>query len=340
MSLTIPVRALALAVAVALSAAFPLPAAANDSVSVGMVRLPTVIFIALDQGYFAAEGLDVTPVFSQNGGELVPALSTGKIDVALASPGAALFNALALGVDAKIVADCWVAPRAAGNDYAFIDVRKDLAASGRYNSPRDAKGLNVGITAHGQMTELFASMYLQRAGLSLADVHLVELPFPAMEVAMRNHAIDIATTLEPYATLGAESGSTVKATPLTSLMPGFVQAVLMYGDRIGTRQRGIGVRFMRAVERGNQFLLRRTSSPSGRREIAAIYQKYVPVDDPSLYERIGLPIGPADLSVDIDGKYALRWQMQQYVDEGLVKTRPDLNAAVDNTFVTLAARPH
>jgi NitT/TauT family transport system substrate-binding protein len=332
-------RGAALLLLVALVTAFGRPAAANDSVSVGMVRLPTAVFIAIDRGYFTAEGLDVTPVFSQNGGELVPALSTGKIDVALASPGAALFNALALGVNARIVADCWVAPRTPGaNDYAFIDVRKDLVASGHYTSPRDAKGLNFGVTAHGQMTELFAAMYLQSVGLTLADVHLVELPFPAMEIAMRNHAIDLASTLEPYATLGAADGSSVKVAGLTSIMPGYVQAVLMYGDRLVTDRRDIGVRFMRAMERANAFLLSRTSTRAGRREVAAIYQKYVPVDDPSIYEQIGLPVGPADLSVDIDGKYALRWQMDQYVAQGLVKTVPDLRAAVDNGFVTAAAR--
>ena len=41
-------------------------------------------FIALDRGFFAAEGPNVTPVFSQNGAEIVPELATGKIDVALA----------------------------------------------------------------------------------------------------------------------------------------------------------------------------------------------------------------------------------------------------------------
>jgi NitT/TauT family transport system substrate-binding protein len=331
-------RAAALFSLALLAVAFGRPAAAADAVSVGMVRLPTSIFIAIDQGYFAAEGLDVTTVFSQNGAELVPALSTGKIDVALASPGAALFNALALGVDAKIVADLWVAPRTAGaNDYAFIDARKDLAPNGHFPA-RDAKGLNFGVTAHGQMTELFASMYLQSAGLSLADVHLVELPFPAMEIAMRNHAIDLAATLEPYATLGAADGSTVKVAGLTSIMPGYVQAVLMYGNGLVTSRRDVGVRFMRAIERANAFVLARLPTATGRRELAAIYQKYVPVDDPSIYERIGLPVGPRDLAVDIDATYGLRWQMDQYVAEGLVKTAPDLRAAVDNGFVAAAAR--
>jgi NitT/TauT family transport system substrate-binding protein len=302
-----------------------------------MVRLPTAVFIALDRGYFAAEGLNVTPVFSQNGAEIVPELATGKIDIALASPGASLFNALAIGVDARIVADCWVAPRTPGkNDYAFIDARTDLTRDGQF-APSDAKGLNFAITAHGQMTELFASMYLQRAGLSLADVHLIELPFPAMEVAMRNHAIDLAAAIEPYPTLGVRSGASVKVAGITALMPGYVQAVLMYGARITRHRRDIGVRFMRAYRRANALLLRDLATPAGRRAIAAIYQKYIPLDDPSIYEETGLPVGPPDLSVDINGLYALHWQMMQYVAQGLVKTPPDLNAAVDNRFVRFAA---
>jgi len=310
------------------------PAArAADDVTIGMVRLPTAVFIAIDQGFFTAEGLNVTPEFSQNGAEIVPELATGKIDIGLASPGASLFNALALGVDAKIVADCWVAPRVAGsNDYAFIDVRKDLAAGGTFKA-RDAKGLNFAITAHGQMTELYAAAYLQSAGLSLSDVHLVELPFPAMEAAMRNHAIDLATGIEPYPTLGARSGASVKTAGITTLMPGYVQAVLMYGSRVSTRQRDIGIRFMRAYKRANTFLLRDLGSKAGRAELARIYQKYIPLDDPSVYLESGLPAGPVDLSVDVDGPFALHWQLTQYVAQGQVKTAPDLKSAVDNSFV-------
>lgn len=315
-----------------------LPAVAADDLKIGMVRLPTAIFIALDRGYFAAEGLNVTPVFSQNGAEIVPELATGKIDVAVASPGASLFNALAIGVDARIVADCWVASRTAGkNDYAFIEARTDLTRKGRF-APRAAKGLTFAITAHGQMTELFASMYLRRAGLTLADVRLVELPFPAMEVAMRNHAIDLAAAIEPYPTLGVRSGTSVNIAGITALMPGYVQAVLMFGANITRHRRDVGVRFMRAYRRANAFLLRGLASRSGRREIAAIYQKYIPLDDPSIYEDAGLPAGPPNLAVDLDGPFALEWQMAQYTAQGLVKAQPDLRAAVDNSFVRDAAR--
>ena len=93
---------------------------------------------------------------------------------------------------------------------------------------------------------------------------------------------------------------------------------------------------MRAYQRANAFLHRSLTSRSGRAQIARIYQKYIPLDDPSVYEETGLPAGPADLSVDVDGPFALRWQMMQYVAQGLVKKAPDLKAAVDNSFAKAA----
>ena len=231
-------------------------AAAADDVSIGMVRLPTPVFIALDQGYFAAEGLNVTPVFSQNGAEIVPAFATGKIDVALASPGAALFNVLALGVDAKIVADCWVAPRTRGsNDYAFIDVRKDLAASGKFRA-RDAKGLTFAITAHGQMTELFAAAYLQSAGLSLrrrAAGRAAVSRNGSGDAQPRDRSGLIDRTLSDARRAQRRKREGNRDHDVDA---GLRQAVFMYGSRIATAKRDVGVRFMRAYNRANAFLLR------------------------------------------------------------------------------------
>lgn len=331
-------RVLAL-LAVAAFAVGPRTASANDEVKVGMLRLPTALFIGMDQGYFAAEGIDIKPVFFKSGAELVPGLSTGQIDVATTSPGAALFNALALGVNATIVADYWTSGKdVPSGDSAFIMVRKDLAPYGQFKA-KDAKNLTVAVTAHGQMTELFADTYLASAGLSTNDVNIVDMPLPDMSAALANHAVDIASTIDPYATMLATQGTAVKAIGVSALMPGYVQAVMMYGQRIGKTDRALGLRFMRAFAKANTFLRTHLTSPAGRAEIAQIYQKYIPIDDPTLYQKIGLAVGPEKLSVVVEGKYALRWQMDQYANQGLVQERPDLKKSVDNSFADAVARP-
>ena len=330
-------RVLAL-LAVAAFAAAPQNASANDEVKVGMLRLPTALFIGIDQGYFAAEGIDVKPVFFKSGAELVPSLSTGQIDVATTSPGAALFNALALGVNATIVADYWASGKdVPSGDAAFIMVRKDLAPYGQFKA-KDAKNLTVAVTAHGQMTELFADTYLSSAGISTNEVNVVDIPLPDMNAALANRAIDIASTIDPYATMLVAQGTAVKVTGISALMPGYVQAVMMYGQRIGKTDRALGLRFMRAFAKANMYLRAHLATPAGRVEIAQIYQKYIPIDDPTLYQRIGLAVGPEKLSVVVEGKYALRWQMDQYANAGLVQERPDLKKSVDNSFADAVAR--
>ncbi|HEV8023060.1 MAG TPA: ABC transporter substrate-binding protein, partial [Candidatus Lustribacter sp.] len=229
----------------------PNRAFAADTVNVGMLRLPTGLFIGMDQGYFADEGIDVKPVFFRSGAELVPALSTGQIDVATTSPGAALFNAMALGVNATIVADYWATGKdVPSTDSAFIMVRKDLAPFGTFK-PKDAKGLTVAITAHGQMTELFANAYLRRVNLTVEDVNIVDMPLPDMVAALKNHAIDIAAAIDPYATMLTDQGIAVKVANLSTLMPGYVQAVMMYGARLGRTDRALGLRVLRAFSKAN-----------------------------------------------------------------------------------------
>jgi NitT/TauT family transport system substrate-binding protein len=315
----------------------PRAALAADEVKVGMLRLPTALFVGIDQGYFSAENIDVKPVFFNSGAELVPALSTAQIDVATTSPGAALFNAMALGVNATIVADYWTSGKdVPSGDSAFIMVRKDLAPYGTFK-PQDAKGLTVAVTAHGQMTELFAAQYLTSEHMQPTNVNLVDMPLPDMNAALVNHAIDIASTIDPYATLLAQQGTAVKVTSLSALMPGYVQAVMMYGQRLGKTDKPLGLRFLRAFSKANMYLRSHATTPAGHAAIAAIYQKYIPLDDPTLYARIGLAMGPVDLKVDVESKFALRWQMQQYVTEGLVTTVPDLKKSVDNSFAEALA---
>jgi hypothetical protein len=81
------------------------------------------------------------------------------------------------------------------------------------------------------------------------------------------------------------------------------------------------------------------TTPAGRVTVAQIYQKYIPIDDPTLYEKIGLAVAPEKLDVVVEGKFALRWQMDQYVREGLVTTAPDLKKFVDNSFAQALSRP-
>jgi len=115
----------------AFSLAYPLAAAAADVVKMG--ELPSIsnvgLYIAIDKGYFQARGITVEIEPFASGAKMVPALATGQLDVAIGTPSAGLYNAIAGGMDFKIVAD--KGQTRPGYNFTPLVVRKDLLDSGR-----------------------------------------------------------------------------------------------------------------------------------------------------------------------------------------------------------------
>ena len=147
------------------------PGAAADKVKFGMLRVPQVLLVGIDKGFFKQEGIDVEPVFFRSGAELVPSLSTGQIDIAATAAGAALYNAMARGVKAILVADYWVpGPHQPGGDPNAIAVRKDLIDSGAVKSAKDLKGKTIATKTGTSVDFAFKQYVLPRHGLQIKDM--------------------------------------------------------------------------------------------------------------------------------------------------------------------------
>ena len=119
------------------------PARAAETVKLG--DLPAIsnagIYIAMDKGYFQEHGVTVDSERFASAGKMTAPLATGQIDVSVGSPSAGLFNAIAGGMDFKIVADKGqVRP---GYNFTPLIVRKDLVDSGKVKTLKDLKGLKI-----------------------------------------------------------------------------------------------------------------------------------------------------------------------------------------------------
>lgn len=329
------------AAAIGLAVLAATPAAALDKIKVGMLRNPNASFTASEKGFYEKEGIEVEYVFFRSGAELVPALSIGQIDVAMASSGASIFNAMAQGVSVKIVGGLAVfEPDAPGGDPVSIAIRQDLIDSGQVKTGADLKGLTMAVTARGQFTHLFVAEFLKDSGLTLDDVKLVNMPYPDMLAAFQGKAIDAASFMDPHTVIAEDEHLAVRFKRLSEFMPGLTLAVVVYGERLGETDRELGMRFMRALHEGNVYNREQLGKEGGRAEIAQIYQKHAPLQDVSLYEnpKVGLSTGHDTLVVDVDGEYGLRWQLERYTEMGLVPVQPTLEAAIDNSFAEAAAK--
>lgn len=111
------------------------------------------VFVAMEKGYFAEQGLEVELQSFNSGSLMIAPLSAGQLDVGAGESGTALFNAIAKKLDVIVVAG--LASQPPGYGATPVLVRKDLV--GVIDGPEDFKGRKVAINVkHGVAEYLLA----------------------------------------------------------------------------------------------------------------------------------------------------------------------------------------
>lgn len=176
-------------------------AGAPEKAKVKVAVLPTMdtvpLYLAMDNGYFAKEGIEVTTVTAASGADCVAKLVSGDVDFAFSSY-TPFFLSKAKGVaDIKLVADATSA--APGNAVVVT-----MPNSG-VRTIRDIAGKRVAITAKFTMSHLLVESQLKVNGVDSGTVQWAELPFPQMADKLAKGQIDAAFLTEPFLQQAAKS---------------------------------------------------------------------------------------------------------------------------------------
>jgi len=311
---------------------------AADTVKFGSLRVPMQLFVGIDKGFFAEEDIAIKPVFFKSGAEIAPAVATGQVDAALTTSGAALFNAMARGIEMKIVAEgLSLEPNAPGGDPSGVVVRKALHDSGEVKGPEGLKGRTLASTAPGQILDQILRTYLAKGGVEASEVKFVAMPLPDMLPALSTGAIDGAMIIEPFMSMATEQGLGVVLATASEIMPNATQAFIMFGNQM-MENRQLGVRFLKAYLKTNSWLREVLPTKAGRAEVAAIYQKYVPAQSEDTYRHIALGTASADATVKVDGEFGLQWQLDQLRAQGVINGDPKLADYVDGSLLAEALK--
>lgn len=172
----------------------PKGASAVEKAKIKVAVLPTMdtvpLFLAIDSGYFANEGLEVSTVMAASGADCVNKLVSGDVDFAFSSYTPFFAAKIKGGVDLKLVAD---ASSAAPGNAVVVTMP---------NSPvhniREMAGKRVAITAKFTMSHLLVESQLKVNGVDSASIQWVELPFPQMADKLAKGQIDAAFLTEPF----------------------------------------------------------------------------------------------------------------------------------------------
>jgi NitT/TauT family transport system substrate-binding protein len=310
-------------------------AQAADQVRIGIARTmsDSGYYIADALGFFRDEGIEVSLIDFKSAAQMVAPLGSGELDVGGGTVSAGLYNAVARGIDLKVVAD--QASMRPGYGYSSLMVRKDLVDGGRYKTFADLKGMKVAIGAPGTGTASALNETLKRGGLKYADVEVVYLGFPEHLPAYRNKAIDASITNEPTITRAIEESAAVRIIGNDVTYPDQQTAVVFYADAFA-RRRELAERFMRAYLRGvyNDALKDGRFAGPKAEEVIGILTKATPIKDAALFRRIVPSWANPDGAVNMTG---LRADLAFFRELGLVESKDiTVDRVVDNSFVKAA----
>jgi NitT/TauT family transport system substrate-binding protein len=209
----------------------------------------TNLYAAEKLGHFKEQGLKVT--FTQMGGgaELLPAVSAGKIDIALSIPSPAI-QAREKGFDFKMVMQNEVAAKQ-GRDSQALFVRADGGIA-------DVKGLKekrIAVNNIGNQTWLSVVEVLSKNGIDKKDVHFIELPYPNMEDSLLNKQVDAVFNVEPFTTKMDSSGKfKIVSYVATESLPMQPLGAFWASEKWYKNNEKTAEKFVAAMQKTNEYL--------------------------------------------------------------------------------------
>jgi len=316
----------------------PADAQQPDTVKIGVnnVISDIVFYIAQERGFFTEQNLTVAFVPFDSGPRMIAPLGVGQIDVGAGASSAGLYNAVARGIDVKIVADKGSTP--SGYDYMPLIVRKDLADSGKVRSFADLKGLKIAAAGPGSATNAKLNVALTKGGLTYKDTQNVNMSYPQQVAALTSKAIDASITTEPLASQAINSGIAVRLSDDT-LYPNQQVAVLLYGSDLITRRRDVAERFMVAYVKAARIYNDATKGGHfdgpGSAAVIDLIMKTTGLKDRDIFKSM-IPNG-----ISPDGavnKDSLAEDLRFFVAEGLIEKPVQVDDVLDMSFADNAVR--
>ncbi|SDS48639.1 ABC transporter substrate-binding protein [Bradyrhizobium canariense] len=147
-------------------------------------------YVAKDQGYFTAHGLDVTLIPINQGNTGVAGIVSKSVELSTPTPTTFL-QAVDNGVDLVIVAATHTYPTP--NKVGLL-----VSTTGDITAAKDLVGKKVGINGIGGMQFVLLQEWLIKHGVNPKSITFVEISFPQMADALQAKQVDAVTISEPF----------------------------------------------------------------------------------------------------------------------------------------------
>ncbi|MCW5976989.1 MAG: ABC transporter substrate-binding protein [Bryobacteraceae bacterium] len=206
------------------------------------------LYLAHEQGYFAAERLQVRIESHTGANTAIPLLAGGQADATFYAISPALVNAISRGAQVRIVAGRQFIAAECADDRRLMGARAAFPEG--FREFRQLKGKRVGLTNPSSNTAFQMDACLAAGGLTRAEIEMVLVKGNEGAVMIGSGNLDVlmSSTDEMYSTRLQEK--VIMGPSLAEALPGYMYSYIVFGQRFFTGDSDAGVRFLRAYLRG------------------------------------------------------------------------------------------
>lgn len=243
----------------------------SENKNVTVAALPVVdtagFFIALKEGYFRQQGLNVTNKIVAQSTAALASMISGSVDVIAGGNYVSFIEAQNRGaVKLSLLAD---AAACGPHTYSILTVPRT-----GITKPADLAGKTVAVNLTNNIQTLAANAVLKADGVNPSSVKYVAVPFPQMASALAAGRVDAISVVEPFLT---EAKNTLHATEVSDQCAGPTAGLPLSGyfaAQKWTQQNPATARaFQRALLKGQALA---DSNPAMVRQILPTYAKTTP----------------------------------------------------------------
>lgn len=191
------------------------------TVTLGLIPITDVapIYLGIEQGIFADQGLELDIQLAQGGAAIVPAVVSGEYDFGYSNV-VSLLVAHQNEIPIRVISNGSTSTNIDGADTTEVAA---LASSG-IEDILDLEGKTVAINALSNFGEITIRNSMEQAGGDPDSISFVEVPYPNMPAQLAAGEVDATWTTEPFRTQILQEGGVIAASPMVDMAENFDSA--------------------------------------------------------------------------------------------------------------------
>ena len=281
----------------------------TTKIKVGVIPIVDVapIYLGIQQGFFTAEGLDVSLETAQGGAAIVPGVVSGQYQFGFSNT-ISLLLAGSKGLPLKVVSSGVASTGVPGKDFGAVIVKKDSPIK----TAADLAGKRVAVNTLKNINTTTVNHVVKQAGGDPSKITYVELAFPDILSAVAKGDVDAGQVVEPFLTIATGQGDRQIVSNYAGTDPNLTVGMYFTGKEYAAKNPKVVAGFTAAMAKSMEYA---TAHPDDARAILPTYTKI----DPAVQQNLVLPKWPA--TPDRNSVQVLSDLARQ---DGLLTAQPDL----------------